>query len=157
MKSCLTLRPHGLQPTRLLCHGMLQARVLEWVAISFSRGSSPPGIRPRSRALQAEALPSEPPGKPISLFMVKKSPCSRRGVFSKRSFTADKVSRHPAPVVYRERKRGGWLRGAQRGVTWLPGKPCRWSPPPWTRTVTFTPVSPGSRARGPQRGACRDV
>ena len=68
-----------------------------WMAISFSRGSSPPGIRPRSRALQTEALPSEPPGKPISLFMAKKSPCSRRGVFSKRSFTADKVSCHPAP------------------------------------------------------------
>ena len=108
VKSCLTLRPHGLQPTRLLCHGMLQARVLEWVAISFSRRSSPPGIRPRSRALQTEALPSEPPGKPISLFMVKKSPCSRQGVFSKRSFTADKVSRHPAPGGLLAMK-AGWV------------------------------------------------
>ena len=34
--------PHGLQPARLLCHGILQARILEWVAISFSRGSSRP-------------------------------------------------------------------------------------------------------------------
>jgi len=32
-------------------HGILQARELEWVAISFS-------------ALQADTLPSEPPGKP---------------------------------------------------------------------------------------------
>ena len=32
-------QPHGLQPTRLP-HGIFQARVLEWVAISFSRGSS---------------------------------------------------------------------------------------------------------------------
>ena len=28
-------------------HGIFQARVLEWVAISFSRGSSDPGIEPR--------------------------------------------------------------------------------------------------------------
>ena len=35
-------------------HGILQARILEWVAILFSRGSSQPGIKPRSPALQAE-------------------------------------------------------------------------------------------------------
>ena len=33
-------------------HGILQARILEWVAISFSRGTSDPGIKPRSPALQ---------------------------------------------------------------------------------------------------------
>ena len=37
-------------------HGILQARILEWVAISFSRGSSRPGIEPRSPALQAISL-----------------------------------------------------------------------------------------------------
>ena len=47
-------------------HGILQARVLEWVAISFCRRSSNPGIEPGSPALQAEALPSEPAGKPRS-------------------------------------------------------------------------------------------
>ena len=45
-------------------HGIFQARVLEWVAISFSRGSSDPGIEPGSPELQADALQSEPPGKP---------------------------------------------------------------------------------------------
>ena len=41
-------------------HGIFQARVLEWVAISFSRGDLPdPGFEPRSPALQADALPSE--------------------------------------------------------------------------------------------------
>ena len=34
-------------------HGILQARVLEWVAISFSSGSSDPGIEPGSPAFQA--------------------------------------------------------------------------------------------------------
>ena len=32
-------------------HGISQARILEWVAISFSRGSSQPGIEPVSAAL----------------------------------------------------------------------------------------------------------
>ena len=43
-------------------HGLLQSRVLEWVAISFSRGASDPGIKPGSPVLQADALPSEPAG-----------------------------------------------------------------------------------------------
>ena len=46
-------------------HGIFQARVLEWVAISFSRGSSQPRDRSGFPELQADALPSEPPGKPI--------------------------------------------------------------------------------------------
>ena len=42
----------------------LQARILEWVAMTSSRGSSNPGIEPRSPALQVDSFPSEPPGKP---------------------------------------------------------------------------------------------
>ena len=37
-----SLWPHGLYSTRLLCPWDFQARVLEWVTISFSRGSSWP-------------------------------------------------------------------------------------------------------------------
>ena len=43
--------------------GILQARILEWIAIPFSKGSSQAGIKPGSPALQADPLPSEPPGK----------------------------------------------------------------------------------------------
>ena len=50
-------------------HGILQARILEWLAIAFSGGSSNPGIEPRSPALQA--LPPEPPGKPYAAQMGK--------------------------------------------------------------------------------------
>ena len=46
-------------------HGILQATILEWVAIPFSRGSS----RPRSPASQADSLPSEPSGKPKTLYL----------------------------------------------------------------------------------------
>ena len=33
-------------------HGILQAKILEWVAISFSRDLSNPGIEPESPALR---------------------------------------------------------------------------------------------------------
>ena len=41
-QSCLTLRPHGLQPPDSSVSGIFQATILEYVAISSSRGSSPP-------------------------------------------------------------------------------------------------------------------
>ena len=46
--------------------GILQARTLKWVAMFSSRESSQPRIEPRSLALQADSLPSEPPGKPFA-------------------------------------------------------------------------------------------
>ena len=45
-------------------HGILQARMLEWIAIPFSRGSFRPGIEPGS-SLQADSLSSELPGRSI--------------------------------------------------------------------------------------------
>ena len=45
-------------------HGILQARILEWAAISYLKGLPNPGIKTRSPALQADSLLSEPPGKP---------------------------------------------------------------------------------------------
>jgi len=51
-----------------LFHGILQARILEWVAISFSGDLTDPGIKLMSLpspALQADSLPPEPPGKPV--------------------------------------------------------------------------------------------
>ena len=43
--------------------GILQARILEWVAVLFSTGSSL--IEPRSPTLQADSLPAKPPRKPL--------------------------------------------------------------------------------------------
>ena len=48
-----------------LSMGILQVRILEWVAKHSSRGSSNPGIKPSSPEMQADSLSSEPPGKPI--------------------------------------------------------------------------------------------
>ena len=54
-QSCLTL----CDPMDYTAHGILQVRILEWVAFPFSRGSSWPR-KPRSPALQADSLPLEP-------------------------------------------------------------------------------------------------
>ena len=43
-------------------YGILQARVLEWVAISFPGDLPNPRIEPRSPTFQADALTSQPPG-----------------------------------------------------------------------------------------------
>ena len=51
-------------------HGILQARILEWVAIPFSGDLPGLGIEPTSPALQADALPSEPPGKPDNTTLI---------------------------------------------------------------------------------------
>ena len=48
----------------LLSMGILQARILEWIAYPFSRGSSWPRIELGSPALQADSLPTEVSGKP---------------------------------------------------------------------------------------------
>ena len=46
-------------------HGIFQARILEWVAISFTRGFSGPGTEPRSPALEPLLSPLVPPGNPL--------------------------------------------------------------------------------------------
>ena len=53
--------PMDCTPPGSSVHGILQARILEWVAIPFSKGSSWPGIKSRSPILQSDSLPSEPP------------------------------------------------------------------------------------------------
>ena len=45
-------------------HGILQARILEWVAVPSPGDLPNPGIEPRSPALRVDSLPAEPQGKP---------------------------------------------------------------------------------------------
>ena len=44
-------------------HGILQARILEWVAIPSPGDLPNPGIEPQSLELQADSIPCEPPEK----------------------------------------------------------------------------------------------
>ena len=59
-----SLWPHGLLPARLLCPWDSPGKSTEWVAISFSKGSSLPRDWTPSPALQVDSLLSDPPGKP---------------------------------------------------------------------------------------------
>ena len=68
LQSCLTLSNHvdsSLPGSSV--HGILQARILEWVAVPSSRGSSDPGIKPASPAAPAVSggfFTTSTPGKP---------------------------------------------------------------------------------------------
>ena len=46
-------------------HGIPQARILQWVAVSFSGDLPDPGIEPASPALSGRFFSTEPPGKPM--------------------------------------------------------------------------------------------
>ena len=83
----------SLPPQAPLSLGILQARILEWVAMPSSRGLPNPEIQPRSPpgalpnpeiqsrfpTLQVDYLPSEPPGKPKNTGVG--SPSLLQGIF----------------------------------------------------------------------------
>ena len=52
-QSCPTL----YDPMDYIVHGVLQARILKWVSIPFSRDVPNPGIKLKSPALQTDSLP----------------------------------------------------------------------------------------------------
>ena len=59
--------PMDCSPAGSSVHGIFQARILEWVTLSYSRDLPNAGIQPTSLvspALQADSLPAEPQGKP---------------------------------------------------------------------------------------------
>ena len=57
--------PVDYSPPGSSVHGILQARILEWLPFPFPGDLPDPGIESGSSAWQADSLPSEPPGKPI--------------------------------------------------------------------------------------------
>ena len=75
VQSCPTLcNPTDCSPPGFSVHGILQARILEWIAIPSSRERPNPGIEPWSPALQADYLPFELHGSLLlSLYPNKRS------------------------------------------------------------------------------------
>ena len=62
-----------------LSMGILQARILQWVAMPFPGDRPNSGVKPRPPTLQADSLPSEPPGKPKNIGVG--SLCLLQGIF----------------------------------------------------------------------------
>ena len=52
--------PMDCSPPGSSVHGILQARIREWVAVLFPKDLPNPGIEVRSPVLQVDSLPSEP-------------------------------------------------------------------------------------------------
>ena len=66
LQSCPTLcNSMDCSPPGSSVHEILQARILEGVAIPSSRGSPNPGIEPGSPALQADSFPLSHCGSPV--------------------------------------------------------------------------------------------
>ena len=75
-QSCPTLcDPTDCSPPDSSVHGILQGRILEWVAVPFSRGSSLLRDQTQSPALQADSLLFEPAEK-LSVVAVHRLSCS---------------------------------------------------------------------------------
>ena len=71
----LFCNPMDYSPPGSLVHGISQARLLKWVAISFSRGSSCPRDQTASPTLASGFFTTEPPGNLESMLInFKKNP-----------------------------------------------------------------------------------
>ena len=70
---CLFCNPMDCSPQGSSVYEISYVRILKWVAISFSRGSSPPRdqtcISPVAPALAGRFFTTEPPGKSLSLYI----------------------------------------------------------------------------------------
>ena len=75
LQLCLTLcDPMDCSISGSSVHRFLQVRILEWVSFSPPGDLPNPGVKPGSPTLQADSLPSVPPGKPrkdISYFQIR--------------------------------------------------------------------------------------
>ena len=61
-------------------HGILQARILEWLPFPSPGDLPDPGIEPGSPALEADSLTAEPPGKPVNNSVAQQLVISRKDV-----------------------------------------------------------------------------
>ena len=85
-----------------LSMGCPRQEILEWVAIPFSRGSSPLRIKHKSPAVQENSLPSEPPGKPwmrkARYKRINNSVSARKE--QSRTMSTDSLARSPYSAYY---------------------------------------------------------
>ena len=116
-QSCLTLcDPMGCSPPGFSVHGVLQARILEWVFPS--PGDLPdPGIEARSPALQADTLTSEPPGR-----------CTKNICWENEWLQHEVHGNNSGVTCHRDRWQSTWIPGWDGGQAtfFLPAGPDQW-------------------------------
>ena len=96
-QSCPTLcNPMGCSLPGSSVYGISQARVLEWVAISFSGGlPRPPRIKPAFPALAGGFLTTEPLGKSFPHLLIASPEMSPTINHCKRNSTSGSTSKEP--------------------------------------------------------------
>ena len=87
-------------PPGSFIHGILQARILEWGAISSSMGSSWPRDQTHISCIAGSFLPIEPPGEPL-LIQAHLKFSEKRGL-RKRTYKGTRIISHQGQP-------GGWL------------------------------------------------
>ena len=101
--------PMDCSPPGSSIHGILQAWILEWVAIPLSRDFPDPEIKPRFPALKADSLPSEHQGAhAIWIFkmgLIAYNHCD----FNPWTFCADRIMWVMASSTLSEVVLGSWL------------------------------------------------
>ena len=117
VQSCLTFcHPMDCSPPGSSVHGIFQARILEWVAMPSSRGSSKPRDRTRVSSTAGrlftvlatrEALwmgtPSPDPGRPSYSSTKPSTPKEQWTLWARRALKSQLVSKSPgagAPTSY---------------------------------------------------------
>ena len=108
---CLTLcNPMDYSPPGSSVHGILQARILEWVAISFSRGS----YQPRDRIWVSRIA-----GRLFNLWATREDSINTYTMLNKTPL----LHQSSGPHIFLSLSLLGWFPGAQRPseFTFLPG------------------------------------
>ena len=78
-------------------HSVLQARIMKWVAISFSGDLPDSGTEPRPPELKADFLPTEPPGKSQSSQLRRHWLCPEHCVVTRETITNNQSLFKPQP------------------------------------------------------------
>ena len=81
--------PMDCSPPGSSVHGILQARILEWVAIPFSRGCPWPRNQIPVSCIVADSLPSKPRRRPPGWYRCKPNGEIRRGFTEKWDLNKD--------------------------------------------------------------------
>ena len=102
LQSCLTLcNPMNHSPPGSSVHGILLARILEWVAMPSSRGSSPHRVQTCVSCIAGRFFTSEPPGEPPG----STCPCTINSIYGHMV-----VVKESAPLFQGTKQGGEWLR-----------------------------------------------
>ena len=122
-------------------HGILQVRILEWVAVPFSRGSSRLRDRTQVSHIAGDCLPSEPSGKPAQ------RGCNNKGNKEIKCNMLDSSSNHPPDTCCQSVEKLSFMKPI-RGAKKVGDHCCR----RWASQVVLVVKNPPGNA-GDVRGA----